>query len=148
MNRRTEHGGPEGKATTNPWKDLSNGINDKRNVEDRGRDGAGRIGTGDDAAKKMQPCIDSENGRECNDEPCAGRTGSNDEDGGNHEKPEDRVEKEELGTGYERPGQAGNPRGKVKPVLLCDVKAIRERKQPDPGPGRRRSSFSALTHSR
>ena len=147
MNGRTKHPGPHSKATANPRKDLPKGIDDERNVEERGRDGARRIGTGDDAAKEMQPCIDSENGSECNDEPCSGCAGSNDEDGGDHEEPEDRVEKKELRTGHEQPGEAGDPRGKVKPVLLCDVKPIRERKQPDPETGRRRSGFNALTHS-
>ena len=72
MNGHTKHCGARSKATANARKDLSKGIDDERNVEKRGRDGARRIGAGDDAAKKMQPRIDSENGSECNDEPCSG----------------------------------------------------------------------------
>ena len=72
MNGHTKYPGAHGKATVNPRQDVPKGIDDERNVEQRARDRARRVGTGDDAAKKVQPCIDSENGSECNDEPCSG----------------------------------------------------------------------------
>lgn len=146
MNACAEGHGAKGKSTAHVRKDPPKCVDDEGNVQDGRRDGARRVGRGDEVAENVERCVDAENGRERHDEPGMGRSRENGDDSGDHEEPENGIQKKELGIRHVPPRDVGDVRREVKRILLGDVSAVYEWEQPDPGSRRRKRDAGARTH--